>query len=128
MTTYWDSSSLVKALLGLTAWPASGQAITRAHALAECFSTLTGGRLPQRVEADDAWRLLQALAGRLRLVELTGAETLAALAQARRRGVRGGAVHDYLHAVAAEQHGAARIATENLADFTALTRLPCFSP
>ena len=57
-----------------------------------------------------------------------GHETLAALAQCRKRGVRGGAVHDFLHAYAAELHECKTIFTGNTADFIAVTGLKVLKP
>ncbi len=47
-------------------------------------------------------------------------ETLAALKQARKRGVRGGRVHDFLHALAAEKSGAKKLLTLDRNDFDQL--------
>jgi hypothetical protein len=46
---------------------------------------------------------------------------LAALKQTRKRGVRGGRVHDFMHAVAAEKSGAKELLTLDTHDFDALT-------
>jgi predicted nucleic acid-binding protein len=55
--------------------------------------------------------------------DLTAAEVLQALKEARKKGVRGGRVHDYLHAVAAEKSGAKKLLTLDKNDFTALTEV-----
>ena len=57
----------------------------------------------------------------LEFVDLTRAEVLTALEQTRRRGVRGGRVHDFLHAVAAEKSGAAQLLTTDEHDFESLS-------
>jgi predicted nucleic acid-binding protein len=49
---------------------------------------------------------------------------LAALRTARKRGVRGGRVHDFMHAVAAAKAGAEKILTLDKNDFDGLTALP----
>lgn len=119
MSAYWDSSALIEALQVAAArkrLEAEG-GITRPHALAEIYSTLTGGRLGFRCLPDDATRLIDDLAKHLRFVELDAPETLRALARCRRQGVRGGLVHDFLHATAAEKAGAALILTLNQGDF-----------
>jgi hypothetical protein len=56
-------------------------------------------------------------------VELTGSEVLDALKSARQKGVRGGRVHDYLHAVAAEKCAAKKILTLDKNGFAGLTGL-----
>ena len=93
------------------------------HALSETFSTLTGGRLGIRISASVATSILRdKVAPRLAITSLTESELLDAYEQAEARGVRGGAVYDYLHLVAAKKAGAARIYTLNLSDFLAIHR------
>ncbi len=95
-----------------------------AHALSETFSTLTGGKLGMRVSAVDAASILGGhLATRLNVVTLAAADLLAAYATASERGVRGGAIYDYLHLVAGRKAGADRLYTLNPADFQAFHRL-----
>ena len=48
---------------------------------------------------------------------------LDALTLARKRGVRGGRVHDFMHAVAAEKSGATELLTADRNDFETLTSL-----
>ena len=50
------------------------------------------------------------------------------LVQTHKRGVRGGAIHDFLHAYAAELHGCNRIVTNNVSDFEQVTELEVVSP
>lgn len=125
MKTYWDSSALVKTLKS----PAhrdrltKGEHWTRPHALAECFSALTGGTLGFKVDADDATEWLNELAEELQFVELTAADTQVALRLARAKGVQGGRVHDLMHVAAAEKCGAVRILTRDRNDFVGLTHL-----
>ena len=71
--------------------------------LAETFAALTAGNLALRVDADAAARMVDSLAQDLDFVDLTSKEVLDALKQTRKRGVRGGRIHDFLHAVAAEK-------------------------
>ena len=81
----------------------------RPHALAETFSTMTGGSLRGRVAADDVvCALKRSLLPRVTMVDLTSEEYLSAMGEARARGIRGGAIYDYLHLVAARKIGAAR--------------------
>jgi predicted nucleic acid-binding protein len=124
MKAYWDSSAIVEAFHDpqIKARLESERAFTRPHSLAETFSTLTGN--PEtRIDADDAALVIAVLAESLDFVDLTAPEMIAALKQARKRGVRGGRVHDYMHAVAAEKSGAATILTLDKNDFNDLTKL-----
>jgi hypothetical protein len=122
MKTYWDSSALVEALQdeGLRKELSSGDHVTRVHSLAEVFSTITGGRLSFRVDADEAADMIDELAGDLSFVELTDAEVRKSLRSAQGLGVRGGHVHDYLHAVAATKAGCGKLRTINVGHFRGL--------
>jgi predicted nucleic acid-binding protein len=101
----------------------SGRHSVLAHAFTETFSTLTGGRLGFRIPASDAAMLLrQQIAPKLRDVPLDEASLLAAFEEAEARGVRGGAIYDYLHLVAARKAGAKRFYTLNLGDFLSFHR------
>lgn len=93
------------------------------HGINETFSTLTGGRQSIRMSPDTAMSLLENdyLPG-LTLVTLPLNRQLAALREAERRGVRGGAVFDYMHLVAARYAKAPRLYTLNLSDFQAFRR------
>lgn len=94
-----------------------------AHALSETFCTLTGGRLGIRLLAADAAALLcDQVAPRLKARNLTEKELLDAYLETAARGIRGGAIYDYLHLVAARQAGALRFYTLNLSDFQAFHR------
>lgn len=93
------------------------------HALAESFSILTGGQRARKLDAETAYRLLdESVLPFVRTVALTGKDVLAALRDARARGVRGGAVYDYLQLVAARKAGLARLITLDSRHFQALTR------
>jgi predicted nucleic acid-binding protein len=93
------------------------------HALAEVFSTLTGGAQGLRIGADLAQRLLrESVLPFVKTVALTEREVMAALGQAQLRGVRGGAVYDFLHLVAARKCGAEALVTLDLKHFSALVR------
>ena len=122
MKRYWDSSALIDALHDsriekLALEP--GQ-FTRLHALSEAFSTLTGGRLGFQYLPDDAAAMLREITGTMKFVELEPAEILKALDEAQERGVRGGRVHDWLHARAAKKAGVEQLLTDNFADFAGL--------
>src|ERR1019366_1786339 len=122
MKIYWDSSALLKALGDDDIRRRLNQSggVTRTHALAEVFSTITGGGVGLRVTADVAAQLIQQLGDNLEFCDLTAQEVLAALAHARAKGVRGGRVHDYLHAVAAKKAKAGLLLTSDKFDFTDL--------
>jgi predicted nucleic acid-binding protein len=123
MKAYWDSSALVAAAadIALRTRLREERGITRTHALAEVFSALTGGNLVIRVEADAATEMVENLARDLDFVDLTANEVLAALKLAQKRGVRGGRVHDFLHAIAAENSGVEELLTTDQYDFESLT-------
>ncbi len=53
----------------------------------------------------------------MNFVELESKEVFAALAEAQKKGVRGGNVHDLMHATAAKKAGAAELLTDNFTDF-----------
>jgi predicted nucleic acid-binding protein len=72
------------------------------------------------MDAQEAAETLENLAADLEFVDLSAGETLAALKQARRRGIRGGRVHDFMHARAAEKSGATDLLTLDENDFKSL--------
>jgi predicted nucleic acid-binding protein len=119
---YWDSSALMLALVDtdLRGKLDRRTAVTRPHSLAEVFSALTGKQGPQRVSADDAARQLTELAQEVAFVDLSALEILDAIRSAQKQGVRGGRVHDYLHAVAARKEGAKQLFTSDENDFEGL--------
>jgi predicted nucleic acid-binding protein len=123
MKAYWDSSALVQASADaqLRTRLRTDRGITRTHALAEIVSALTGGNLTFRLDADAASEVVDNLAADLDFMDLTSAEVLSALKHARQRGVRGGRVHDFLHAVAADKAKAAVLLTTDQFDFESLT-------
>jgi predicted nucleic acid-binding protein len=89
-----------------------------AHALSETFSTLTGGRLAIRVPAIDAATMLRRwVTPRLTVIALATRDLLRAFDESSARGVRGGAIYDYLHLVAARKARASALYTLNISDF-----------
>ncbi len=93
------------------------------HALSETFAALTGGRDGIRVTASAAARLLrESVRPYVETVTLSMDETLAAMDGSQQRGVRGGAVYDYLHLVAARKAKAQRLYTLNVRHFQAFHR------
>ena len=121
MKAYWDSSALIESVSdrNLEGRLVADSGYTRTHTLAEIFSALTG-KLHIRLEAKEAAKTIRAMAGRLELINLTEGEILDALDKAQARGVRGGRVHDYLHALAAAKAGAAVLLTTDRNDFESL--------
>ncbi len=94
-----------------------------AHGINETFSTLTGGRQSIRMSPGTAMSLLENdYLPDLKLVTLPLTRQLAALREAEQRGVRGGAVFDYMHLVAARHAKAPRLYTLNLSHFKAFHR------
>ncbi len=125
-----DSSVIVAALDPSNAGHASCRSLlmrevcsAHVHSLAETFSTLTGGHLGFRLPAAEVSRILRRdIMPRLQVIRMDIDEMLAALDEAHSRGVRGGAIYDYLHLVAARMAGAARLYTHNTSDFLAFHR------
>ena len=100
--------------------------ITRSHSLAEVFSALTGGNINLRVGIGPVQRQndCRDLAKELSFFDLAPADVLMALKEAKEKGVRGGRVHDYLHAIAAEKAGVKELLTLDRNDFVGLTKVP----
>ena len=123
MKGYWDSSAVIEACNNpaLRVRLHRERGFTRTHTLAEVFSTLTGGNLAFRLGADEAAKTVANLASDLDFQDLSATDVLKALKEARKKGVRGGRVHDYLHAVAAEKSGARKLLTLDKNDFNDLT-------
>ena len=93
------------------------------HALTETFSILTGGKLGIRVAASAATAILESLAARFTVISPPAEDLLAAYAECSQRGIRGGAIYDYLHLAAARTGGASKLYTLNIADFLAFHRV-----
>lgn len=95
----------------------------RAHAFAETFATLTGGRLAIRVPATEAATLLRKwVAPRLVVTPLDEDDLFRAFDESSSRGVRGGAIYDYLHLAAARKARAPVLYTLNISDFRSFHR------
>lgn len=122
MKSYWDSSALVAAVADplLQTRLIKDGGVTRSHSIAEVFSTLTGNPLV-RISAEDASSALEKLAANLDFIDVGAKELLLALKQAGKLGVRGGRVHDYFHALAADKSGADELLTLDANDFVGLT-------
>lgn len=126
-----DSSVLIAALLPSEDHHAASAAVligadtivVHVHALNETFATLTGGSLGFRVDVDLAARLIrEQIIARATMIVLDAEEVTTELGKARAHGVRGGAVYDYMHLVAARKGKADVLYTLNLADFQHLHR------
>ena len=122
-----DTSVLVAAMVGseahhheCRALVAAGDASMYGHGLAETFTTLTGGRKAFRLSAATVSDLLDnSYAPRLQLISLTPREMLVAMSECEARGVRGGAIFDFLHLRAARKCGAETFYTLNHSHFQA---------
>jgi len=121
MKAYWDSSALVESTLDVALNDRLGAegGYTRSHALTEIFSALTG-KIHISLSANDAAKTIKAMAENLEFVDLSPAEILEGLTQAQKRGVRGGRIHDYVHALAASKAGASVLLTMDKNDFADL--------
>ena len=123
MKAYWDSSALVLASSDTTLRLRlrMERGFSRTHALAEIFSAFTSGNLAIRLDAESALKVIQGLAGDLDFIDLNADEVLEGLKDAKKKGVRGGRVHDFLHALAAEKAGAEELLTADRNDFVMLS-------
>lgn len=130
MSVVLDSSVLIAALDPADADFPNCSALLRTpgcavhlHALNETFSTLTGGTLKTRVRPDLAAELIrERIVDCAQIIVLGVPEIVAAHGEARARGIRGGAIYDYLHLVAARKAGAEILFTLNVSDFLSFRR------
>ncbi|MDQ8191875.1 PIN domain-containing protein [Roseibacillus persicicus] len=96
---------------------------TFSHALVETFNTVTGGRLGVRLAASEAEGLIGVILDRLiQPVSLSPRDLMRAFGEAEARGVRGGAIYDFLHLVAARKAKSEFMVTLNLRHFQAFWR------
>ena len=128
MKQFFDTSVLLAAFLEdeprheacASALASAANGCAYLHALAECFSILTGGRLSVRLSALDAVELIEAnIVERLEVITLTPKETTTALRKCQSAGVRGGGIFDFLHLTAARKFAADEILTLNVRHFLA---------
>lgn len=131
MKIYLDSTVLVAAVTdiepfheGCAALLLGGASLWMLpHAVSETFATLTGGRLSPRLSPAMATRLIEVnLLPRISFVTWRGADHVAALKEAEHRGVRGGAIYDYLHLAAARKAKASKLVTLNIRHYQAFHR------
>jgi len=129
MIEFFDTTTLVAAMVedephhefcaGALGDARAGYAAS--HSVAECFATLTGGRLGLHVSPAEAAALIRHnVHDRLTLVSLSPAEYLKVVESAGPAGARGGAVYDLLLLACARKVKAARIHTLNRRHFVAL--------
>jgi predicted nucleic acid-binding protein len=130
MTSFLDTSVLVPVFLAdhphhdasmalfLTCSP--GTAGCSAHSLAEVYATLTRLPAPYRAQPGHAAKCVEAIATRLRLIELTGLTTLETIRNAASENIAGGALYDALIAACALQSAADRIYSWNTKHFARL--------
>ncbi len=132
MRVLCDSSVLIAALLPSEDYHVASAAVVNGadtmvvhvHALNETFATLTGGSLGFRVDADLTARLIrEQIVAHASMIVLDSGDVTDALVKARAHGVRGGAVYDYMHLVAARKGKADVLYTLNLANFQHLHRV-----
>ena len=118
---YWDASALIEAsgLPALRIRLIKEKGLTRRHSLAEVFSALTG-KPHLRLDANTAASLVENLVQDLEFVELTTQDYLEAAKAAQSLGVRGGGIHDFMHAKAAVKAGAQKFLTMDRNDFVRL--------
>ena len=125
-----DSSVLIASLVGKDPHHQASVAVlekyrpfVHRHALVETFSTLTGGRLGFRMSTDEIAQLIrESILPWVRTTELDDAELIEAMSVSQDRGVRGGAIYDFLHLCAARKAGASRLYTEDVNDFKSFHR------
>ena len=130
MSSFIDTSVLVAAIIEhenfhgpCRSLVAKGDESMYAHGITETFSTLTGGKKTFRLNPAITAELLDDhFIPRLTITTLTPQEILRAMREAEVRGVRGGAIFDFLHLVAARKAKADRFYTLNISHFRAFHR------
>lgn len=121
--TFLDTGVLVGAILEnhpehaacLEAMDNCPAPFTDAHALAECFATLTAF---YKVPPDAAAELTLALREQILVEALPFQDYETAIREARSRGVMGGGIYDSLHATFARRMGARTVVTRNPSHFS----------
>ncbi len=123
MKRFLDTSVLVESCLRQSPKFAAADALvnqldtfTSAHALVECYATLSGD-VRLKINAAEAAEMVEDLAKRLTVQSLSTEEQRRLISSAPRNGVRGGTIYDALHAEAARLSGCQEIHTLNVAHF-----------
>ncbi len=97
------------------------EACCSAHALAECYATLTALPLPRRIQPLEAAELIKAnFFGRLKILSIPKSTYMDSIARVSRLVLRSGVIYDALHLLCAEASGCATLYTYNLKDFRRL--------
>ena len=126
MKHFFDTSILIAAFIEderchkecAQAVSSTDEGLIYAHALSECFSILTSGRLTIQLSPRDASKLIEHnIFARMEIITLTAKEQMDTLTDCHRRGVRGGGIFDCLHITAARKAEADQILTLNLRHF-----------
>lgn len=131
MSALLDTSVLVGALLDNEPHHAACLHVLRqpdvsihAHALNETFATLTGGSVMRFRTAPElaAQAIRDAIVAQVSVIVLDATDMVAAHREAKARGVRGGAIYDFMHLVAARKAGVTALYTLDTGNFTAFHR------
>ncbi len=129
MIVFFDSTVLVGAMIEdeehhescARILESAEQGYAALHSLAECYATLTGGKLGIQISPGDAAQLIRCnLCERLSLVQLSSSEYMRLIEGAGPAGARGGAIYDLLLLACARKVKAGRIYTLNDRHFSAL--------
>lgn len=134
MKTFWDASVLVPVVTDqLANHPAAfacftsilkqkGAVVcTSAHALAECYATLTALPLRRRISGPEALHLIETnFIRRLKVISLTQRDYHKALRLVAGLGRVSGQIYDALHLTAAAKEGCERLYTYNRRHFQGL--------
>lgn len=126
----FDSSILVAALVTserhhdqCRTLLASGSFGVWSHALVETFNTLTSGKIRPRPSAAQVAKVLRtSILPRASILHLPDALLFTHLDSTESRGVRGGAIFDYLHLATARENKAERFYTLNMSHFQSFWR------
>lgn len=129
MIEFFDTTVLVAAMVEdekhhevcAEALERAEEGVASLHSIAECYATLTGGRLSVQLSPADAASLVRHnVADRLSLVSLSAAEYARLLNAAGPAGARGGAIYDLLLLACARKAKAEKVHTLNRRHFIAL--------
>ncbi|HWB01769.1 MAG TPA: PIN domain-containing protein [Verrucomicrobiales bacterium] len=126
----FDSTILVAALVESEYHHSACRALVTAepfgvwtHDFVETFNTLTSSKIKPRPSASNVAKVLRhSIAARAAILRLPEEQMLTAFDEAESRGVRGGAIFDYLHLATARHHKAERIYTLNSSHFESFRR------
>ena len=101
--------------------PKEAVVCTSAHALAECYATLTALPLRRRISGPEALQLIEVnFSRRLKVISLTQSDYHKALRLVASLGRISGQIYDALHLIAARKEGCELLYTYNHRHFTGL--------